>query len=692
MKHFNLSEQVSSEASRDAGGKKTPDPGSALYIPNYHGVNQVLWKAGGDGAIAFGDALAAESNKKFQHYMAMEITSQGSDALIDMNAQMNRESKEYLRNHPDGKGYTEAMTGKYKELRDTAVQNAATDEVREYIQLHSQKGLDDWGNKAFAAEDKLFAGSEFGKFEKKQAIYLNNIRINPELWESLTPQYMSLVENMRNICPLEYEKLKTEAVEKWAVSYVEGRIDKNPHQALDMLKKGTLGKELSPHSLDSLLKRAQGAIEHNEYMSWKRENHQNTIHNRSASECMTNVKHVAIFSTGNPQEIIDDAYRDGIFSNQERQEAEIWVKEHRLAERKKEEEKSILDECVRNKTPPPLSISTKTRNEHFYEYIDALNAKRSGEIVDGKPGKPVSMTVIVEYAKDYAMVYNAGIDPLKHAIVNNIKNGKDAAGIMDTCIAISGEEHVPAIEGIDKECVDFANMAVVMFKGKKNLSEIIEERNEYFKVDKNLYEYREKLWKETDYQKEPIKALDTFYRNHGYKGWFKDINPVNQELLDAKVLGIAERVYNRTGSVTKAENVVSVYLNGLLKETRVNGERELMINPPSSENTGFSNSQIGQIIDKVAADILHDLEKSGRKVSISAAKREGWFFINGEKSRRKIYYEGIDINGVKGNLYYLLNKQDPGSKEYLINPKTGQRVLVDFDKIKGISFDKLMEN
>jgi hypothetical protein len=62
MRQISLREDVSSEASRDLGGKSTPQSG--IYIPNYHGVNQVLWKAGGDGAIAFYDAMAAESKQK----------------------------------------------------------------------------------------------------------------------------------------------------------------------------------------------------------------------------------------------------------------------------------------------------------------------------------------------------------------------------------------------------------------------------------------------------------------------------------------------------------------------------------------------------------------------------------------------------------------------------------------------------
>ena len=173
---------------------------------------------------------------------------------------MNRESREYLRANPDGKGYTEAMTGKYKELRDAALERASIGEVRDYISLHSKDGLLGWSNKAFKTELELSQGAGIEKANKQLAIYCNQIRVNPDLYDSLTPQYMSVVENLRDIAPLEYEKIKTKAVEDWVATYCHGRIDKNPHQALDMLKGGTFNNDLSPDAFNSLLNRAQSKI------------------------------------------------------------------------------------------------------------------------------------------------------------------------------------------------------------------------------------------------------------------------------------------------------------------------------------------------------------------------------------------------------------------------------------------------
>jgi hypothetical protein len=695
---LNNSDDVSSQAARGTGHSNIPE--TKIYIPNYQGVNQLLTEAGGGAVISFGDALARQSMRTMQEYRAVDNKIEAANAMIDARANTDRDAKAFLEENVSGEGYMEFTTSKYKEYTQTAMEKASDPDVQEMIRLYSTQGLNDVSNSAMKYESVLRTSYQYGQTEDGKAALLAQLRKNPDLVESLSIEYESLVQTMQKFVPEKYEAYKRESREEFGTAYVRGRIDKDPHQALEMLKSGALGNELQYETVDGLIREANSEIKHREADSKRLERKEDNIHKQLVSERMTDIRYASTFGADNPWRMIEESYTDGTFTEQEKKEAEIWLHDHEKAKNKKEEVKSVLDDCVVNKIPAPLTVSAEAKNNHFYDYIDSVNQRREGA---GK--NPMSLVEMTEYAKNNSIVYDGNISRLKNSIVSSIRTSENPEKILDGCLALNGNDKEVSLKGVDEECVNFAWLAYDEYlSSEKSVEAVKKLRDEYFKDDKNMLEYNKKIWTEETKGKTMEEVLSPFFENYGFKTeehWYGNkVSPINRDYLEREAYGRIKSLYLRTGSITRAESAAAKYIKDKIKPTDINGiDGQMMVNPPS----GQTDYVLQNLVSMDLTEIIKRIEKNGDnyKGNIKVRIKESFFeksptrdnvfkeklmksnkkiieaYINGSWEPRVLLIDSLGEAPDKYTCYILPNEDDYNYREYLINPKTGTRAIID---------------
>jgi len=253
------SDDVSSQAARGRGNSGLPT--ANVYIPNYHGVNQLLTRAGGDGAIAFGDALAAHSMRDMEAHQAVYDNLESTSAMVLVNEKINRDSREFKESNPSGKGYQQYITEQYKKYTDEAMANASNPTVSQNLQMFTMKGMVDWANKSFKEEATLRTSYAFRETDKNNQILLNNIHINPDNFGSLFEQYKASVNTMSGILPKgQFETYQADAYHNAIYAYGLGLIEKDPHQAKELLKGDVFVNGLPADKFSNLSRHADVAI------------------------------------------------------------------------------------------------------------------------------------------------------------------------------------------------------------------------------------------------------------------------------------------------------------------------------------------------------------------------------------------------------------------------------------------------
>jgi hypothetical protein len=691
---LNNSDDVSSQASRNTGHASVPQ--ARIYVPNYHGVNQVLAESGGQGEVDFYSSLARQSKKTLEDFIAVnnEITSINN--MIDAQASTDKDAREYLDSNPKGEGYMQFVTSKYKEHVQQAIESAQDPEVQQKIKLYSVKNMQNLSNSAMKIENELRTAYALAQTEENRAALLVQLRRSPDLVESLAGQYESISQTIQKIAPLEYAKHQNSLRDDFAMTYARGRIDKDPDQALSMLNTQALGNQLSQEKLSQLKKEAESEIAYREAQLKQKEREEEHIKNQIAATFISSIRRDAVFGIGNPMRKIAEG--SGIITERQRNELEIYCHHQQEVTEKKQDTQIKLDMAVASKQSAPLNISTTAKNDHFYDYIESENIRR-----DGEGNKPMSLTEIVQYAQDNSLVYDANIPSLKQELVTTITSSKEPAKIMDGCIALGGDENIPALKGIDKECVDFANLAVVMFRHKKSLNDILIARDEYFSVDRNTLELNKSTWKTTNYARNRESAVESFLKNNKFMdstlfGLITSIPETHRDYLENEAYRIIKRVYERTGSLTKAENVAAQYLHNIVKQTDVNGKTQWMINPPDTSVTGeIPIYARNNLIAGAAQEIIETIQKAGDNYQgsikvrlktplISKANINDVFskplnnrnrkieaYIGGKWEERQLFIDSIP--GAYGNYGYYIEVD--GIRDYLINPNTGKIAIVN---------------
>lgn len=715
MKQINLQEKVASQGG--TGMERIKEVGSQLYIPSYKGVNNVLYKAGGDGTIAFNDALAANGRKELDKYIQVNTALKGSDALIDIDNEMNKASEEHIKQNPDGEGYTLAMTTKYKSLVDDYSSNADTDDIRNFILINSKNGLRDWGNKSFRTESIRKASFYEAGIRQNKDVLRNKIMTSPELYESLTPAYISQVDAMKDDPHVDFAKYRKESLDEWDVSYVQGLIKKNPNQTLELLKNGNLVANLDPDKRNQLINASTQQIEHNEYRAYIAQ--KNAEHALDRVRKQNNSRLDLMRIEGNlSQNDLKTMYDNGEIDEECYNRQAYKIIKDKNSKLKKIDNIDKIIKSQQDKTP-----TFGVTNDEKTKFL--LEKYKMDEEADGEYP---SLMMRLDYVAENQVTFNYEMPHFKNEIESKIIASSDPKQIMDGALSLSGYKNIKALKGIDPLLIDFSEIAIDALKSSNNnIDSLIKLRDEWFKKDessvkdRDIQEFRKKEWKQTEYAKEDEKfnALDRLYESNdiGYSmdimslKFFVDRIPKGQqEIINAKVLKKLEKVYMQTGSLSKAEIATSAYIKNMFQKTDINGEDELMYNAPTYDKVGVEEYAIKNIIRAVSSDIVDHLSKNkipiSRKSEFLKAKKvnNDWDYgsllkdpyasskemkinvvIDGKQSSRKLYYESVDYADKNiGHLFYYFDEENKRGKEYLLKPSNTnkfERYVVDIDSI-----------
>jgi hypothetical protein len=170
-------------------------------------VNQVLYKVGGDGAIAFYDAMAVESKQKMAEYQHTYDKLEYTRLATDFQSEMYKESVKLKMNNTTGQGYMESVTSLHDQLSQKYLQMASNDAVRNAMQQNMLVSKKEYANSGFRDEMAMAQGytenQTYITTEKLKNLVINN----PDNYESLQGTFMASVSAMRATMPaIEYEK------------------------------------------------------------------------------------------------------------------------------------------------------------------------------------------------------------------------------------------------------------------------------------------------------------------------------------------------------------------------------------------------------------------------------------------------------------------------------------------------------
>ncbi len=646
-------------------------PDSGIYIPEYKGVNNVLLKAGGKGAITFLDALGAYSSKAMAEQQAVYDKIEASSLISDVDQNYRSQYRNFVDNSPEGsKGLTEFATGTYDSLAEEAVKKASNSNVGNFLKSYFTGNKADIANNAFKEEKENYTGYALNKVSVGMNETLNKILIDPDRIAGYSNEYFVKASTMEHIySKADFEKFKTQSMNRLGYTYGIGLIKKDPYTAKELLKGEYFVKNIDAKHLGKLNTMADAQILHAETLAYRRENAGKKAVKSYERGVLKDFELGFLEGTKGPMDI-----ENADVSEMTKKEMRVKYAKVMKSQDKQIKVNEEMGDALTDKRP--ANVSSNKKAKYFMEHITAAEAQS---------GQPMSLTAKVQYAKDNAVVYNCSIDSLKTACEHSIKNGKNVEEIFDACVAVKDNNEVPAIKGVDKSIRDFADIAVVTYQGSDK-SKLLELRDIFFKEENSAtVEFRKSTWNnEYSFGDKSMKLLDEFYDDYGYDSLFKKKHATDDDkkLMNASVLKTMERVYKKTGSLSIAKIVTNQYIENLFKRTYINSkhgeEAKYMVNPPREENTGIPDWQSAKVLMLEAGRALGIIK--GEKI-IPACKD----VLNSNTpvgtaetlDKRRIMFQAVKETGCKYNMYYLLNDKDPDSKEFLYDKDTNTRIIVD---------------
>jgi hypothetical protein len=598
MREINISEQVNSEASRDVSGKRLPESG--VYIPNYRGVNQVLYRAGGDGVVAFGDALAANSRKELEEHQYVYDNLELTSAMVDVNEQMNRDSMRYIRENPTGRGYQQYISGQYKKYTDEAIGKASNTRVSQHLQIFAKKGLGDWSNKAFEKENILLTSYALTDNAQKKEIYLNQLRINPDNVESLMEQYSAVISTLSGVLPAsEYAKYQKESLMEATYSYGMGLIDKNPYAAQRLLKGEAFVKGLSPEKYDYLLRHSATAIKSDERKRYRLEKLSLQMEKNSQT---INYKYAV------------DAIEAGAYTHKmaaeedvsELQRAQLHVLINKQEREEKEKEKEKLEVTTRVSEQIPLvGMSKRLQTEAYREMVRQQKETRGSPTIMDRARTAVTMNA-TEQIDDLV------IDIEK--LMNN-GSGEEAVGAA-FALNYLRDRNVNIVKGIGSQYKYFADEVErnVVFEGTeaRNSKEVVEKaRSAYLspiteqQIKDNKAAYNQYIRME----RAIINEITEDFRQGRFIGGYElpFLKSLHSSLERELRMDASRYIKEAFMSGARGDNVkesVKASLKRIYKLTDINGQKQYMkyspeVMYPEYEGTHYIRNSYAEMVEKI---------------------------------------------------------------------------------------------
>lgn len=638
-------------------------PRSGVFLPNYSGVNQFSGTPGGAGEISFMQSLSNMAgeylNKQQRQYDAMEV----SDEINRTNAAFTEADRNYLSENNSGKGYMEFATSTYKKLSDESLNRASNSEVRNALQMFFGKKQIDIANNAFSAEKSMYSAYILNTTEPKLNEVINTATTHPEQADSLATELQVHLEPLRGLLePGKFEKIASQKNEQLIYAIGIGQIDKNPELGAQMLN-GELFKRLSPSNYTRLQKYAESSIEQ-KLMERKREEYE--IAHKSAIEQRKLYERYEL-AIARGENISSDLEKEQRLTDGQLAKLISKNKEKKEVENEQTTIRHKFDDALAYEKP--MDLSAKEIEKCLNENVREINADREK---DNLPR--LSCTEKVNFIKSNSNLRSYPWSALKSEIVEKIKFASNPTDIMDACIAIDGNEGLPTTTGIDRSITTFSKMAITRYKNTGNEEAILELRNRWFNVPKDELEYNSQEWSHTRYKDkiEEADAWNDFYKKSGFSGaWWgnKITGSLDEQLIRQEIEPILKEAFIRTNSVTQAEIIAGEYLRSFVKESTVNGNKEVMVNPPPD-------------------NFIKELKSKAEKIRKYANK-----YCSIKPGGKKIYIGALSVTKPIYGFYFLEDSSDPSSKIWLEDPYDKDPMFkVDLNEINRSESSKVEDN
>ncbi len=667
--------EVLAEAVRGTAQAHSGLPKTGVYIPNYRGVNQSLYNAGGQGRISFLGSLAAMGSKYMEEQQQLYDNMEISQSIANIDNSYRSESEQFLSSNPSAQGYTEYITGKYDELTSVAISQASNANVKNKLQqiFIARKG--DIANNAFQTEKQIYTGYAINTVESHLNSTINALTLNPSQVSSLSVEYNQQVDTMRNILSgADFKKFQKEKQELFLYSYGLGLIKNNPRDAVSLVAGTEFQNGLSPQRFSHLQQQAELELKHQAYKAKESQamyqralatEHLSTFHKMQVGIDLGSVSEGDIIASD-----LEDVYKHKLLKQ---------LNSYHSRKVQDNNTNILIDECIKN-NQDNVSISNKDKINYLNQYFQNEDEKR---IASGE--KPQTLCEKVHFLQEHQIVFNKNYNPLKNELYENIVQSNESEKIMDACVALSGTD-IPAIQGMDQDCIDFANLAVTSFSGNKKLDEIKKLRDIYFFKDKNpsfIKEFKELNTGtfNTNYGSDEDKLRKVFQqiydsnianvsehrdRRLGFL-WRLDFDSSDKQLLNQLIGDTFKRAFIRTGSEVQAQSIAARQVGNLVKYNQ--NTKRYEINPPTPENTGLSYEKIQEYINSFLKKIAkeNNIQANGNILIIPD--------LEGKLKDREIYLESVDLTSPRYSLYYLEDEDNPSSREYLYDTDGTKYIL-----------------
>ncbi len=655
MKRILSEDQASAQASRGTGSPHSQIAQPSVYVPNYKGVNNILYHSGGSGKVSFMNALASTSQKQVAYQQALYDNMEVNNALASVDTAYRQESEKFFQDNPSGRNYTEYITNKYDELSDTAVHSGSNQQVRDKLKLVFSHRKADVANNAFKMEQERYTGWAINETEQQLAATANELMLSPGEVQSLSTKYQQQLSSLQTvIAPDKFEKFARKKIEQFTYSYGLGLIKNNPYTAVDMVKGSEFSSKLSPEQFARLQAQARYEVEHQDY---KARQYQAMIDSANKREELSlfHKMEIGIYQDSISKASIENAnlsdkYKARLFKTYD---------SHIRKSQNKVNVDNLITDALEEGTIPVEKLKADDQSKFLQGYFKGENEKRN------QAGQAeMSFVERVKFLQDHQLVFKATYHPINSEIHDTILKGTSAAKLLDASFAIAGNSNIPALGKIDKDVKDFACLAHSIFDGNSSPEYIIKVRDDYFSSDKATIEYNKQKWRESFPLSEQAGKLKDFYDDNGYRHWFGasieqslDVRRVNAEMID-----IMKRVFYRTGSEQKAYAAASSRLKSIVKYDPYS--KRYAINPPTTENTGLTQDKLQNTIDE-------DL-----KASLAIAKNAGNSGDLEGITVKDLHLESVNFHTTDYNVYYLADPDDYTSRMYLYD-KNGKKIITN---------------
>ena len=712
-----------------------PVPQAHVFEPNYHGVHQVLIESGGQGAINFWNALAHQSQQKLQQFNEIQTRLRLSNAMSEFDTQMYAGSIELLQKYPTGEGYLEAVTTLHDKLSAEYLKKEPNTEANAMLQQHFMLSKKNYANSAFAKQNELMTAYALNQVNNGIEQTMSDVINNPDNMSAYLEKLSNTIETTRNLLPAAaFENLAKTSKERFFYSYGLGLIEKDPNIAANTFASPEFKKEVSHDTMQKLLRYAaltQKAQEQSQPRIQKlRDNGEYANVQEQIRDLKTRIK------MGEDCTLeVNSLHDDKTINDRQYHELQYEIYKAGKSERRRQEIKEKLQEYLKN-GQPALDIAAKDKNMFFYELINDINEQRQAS---GK--EPLTYTQIADFAISHGNVFNVSNPFLTQMIEDAIRFGTDPYKILDACTAINGRESI-IFKGLSKETRFAAKYIYTNYQANKNINQIAELRERAFApIDEATKKYRQENWKVGKFGN-PVtreKELDALLKDSGFEE--DKISDLQRVAFREDLYQNIKYLFERTGSMGTAESLAINMLKDNYKLTDINGPKEeYMFNPPTIENTNLPDDAIKAYVDLYTQDLIKrivaaktftgtafkeleikDIKENPKEWHSQYIFNDDYIFDDIEydpfivygnrvrpryvmleddiKGRRKGFWSKIKeayvgpqdliklikLEAIPGtrcsyNLYIQIDDKNPLTKEYLLDPDTWQRAVINFEE------------